>query len=112
MQITEKNSQKKTEQELYSVIKPNQFIIALDEKGKSQTTADLTDLCQKLTVNGKMPTFVIGPADGWSETFKKDADLLLNLGKMTWTYALAHAMVVEQIYRIIQIKKGTGFHRE
>jgi len=54
--------------------------------------------------------FAIGPADGWSETSRKRAMLLLSLGQMTLAHALARVVLAEQIYRAFTILTGHPYH--
>jgi 23S rRNA (pseudouridine1915-N3)-methyltransferase len=55
-------------------------------------------------------TFVIGPANGFSEETKKSASLLLSLGQMTLAHELARVVLLEQIYRAYTILKGHPYH--
>ena len=54
--------------------------------------------------------FAIGPANGWSETARKQAHLLLSLGEMTMAHALAKLVMAEQIYRAYTILTGHPYH--
>ncbi len=54
--------------------------------------------------------FAIGPANGWSETARERADLLLSLGPMTLAHALARLVIAEQIYRAYTILTGHPYH--
>jgi 23S rRNA (pseudouridine1915-N3)-methyltransferase len=55
--------------------------------------------------------FLIGGAEGHTETVLKRADLLLSFGAMTWPHLLARAMLAEQIYRAQQVLAGHPYHR-
>ena len=54
--------------------------------------------------------FAIGPADGWSETSRKRATLLLSLGSFTLAHALARLVLAEQLYRAFTILTGHPYH--
>ena len=55
--------------------------------------------------------FVIGGADGVSESVKRRADLRLSFGPMVWPHMLARVMLSEQLYRAAAILAGTPYHR-
>jgi 23S rRNA (pseudouridine1915-N3)-methyltransferase len=54
--------------------------------------------------------FAIGPASGWSDDTRKQAQLLLSLSSMTLAHALAHLVIAEQIYRAVTILTGHPYH--
>ena len=54
--------------------------------------------------------FAVGPADGWSETARRRAQLLLSLGPMTMAHALARLVLAEQVYRAFTILAGHPYH--
>jgi 23S rRNA (pseudouridine1915-N3)-methyltransferase len=53
----------------------------------------------------------VGPADGWSETAKKDAGKIISLGAMTMAHELARIVAAEQIYRAWAIVEKHPYHR-
>ena len=55
--------------------------------------------------------FVLGAADGHSQTERDEADLLLAFGPATWPHLLARAMLMEQLYRATSILAGHPYHR-
>ena len=52
----------------------------------------------------------IGPADGWSDSARQRAGLLLSLGPMTMAHALARLVLAEQVYRAFTILAGHPYH--
>jgi 23S rRNA (pseudouridine1915-N3)-methyltransferase len=54
--------------------------------------------------------FAVGPHDGWSETARKRADLLLSLGALTLPHMLARLILAEQLYRAFTILAGHPYH--
>lgn len=61
---------------------------------------------------GSRVVFVIGDADGLSEDVKavKGAKLI-SLGGLTLTHRMCRLFLAEQIYRAVEIHKGTGYHK-
>jgi len=56
--------------------------------------------------------FLIGAADGFDDTERANADLLLSFGRATWPHLLARAMLAEQLWRAVSILANHPYHRE
>jgi 23S rRNA (pseudouridine1915-N3)-methyltransferase len=82
---------------------PKVLHIALDPGGESLSSAELARLLESA---GKDVAFYIGGADGFSAKFKKSADRLLSLSKMTLPHELARVVLLEQLYRAFTILGG------
>ena len=82
---------------------PKALHIALDPEGESLSSAELARLLESA---GQDVAFYIGGAEGFSEKFKKSADRLLSLSKMTLPHELARVMLLEQLYRAFTILGG------
>jgi len=52
----------------------------------------------------------IGPADGWSEAARSEADLRFSLSAMTMPHEVARLVLAEQIYRVATILQGHPYH--
>lgn len=86
--------------------------IALDERGKSLSTADLARKLADWMQQGRDVSFMIGSADGLDPGLKKDADLLLSLSAMTLPHAMVRVMLAEQLYRAMSLLQNHPYHRE
>ncbi len=86
--------------------------IALDERGKSLSTADLARKLAEWMQLGRDASFMIGSADGLDQGLKKDADLLLSLSAMTLPHAMVRVMLAEQLYRAMSLIQNHPYHRE
>ncbi|MGE3622755.1 MAG: 23S rRNA (pseudouridine(1915)-N(3))-methyltransferase RlmH [Bdellovibrionales bacterium] len=95
---------------LQKAIPPKAFAVLCDERGKDITSRELAD---KLTQwQARETVFIIGGADGVSDGIKKRADFMLSFGRKTWPHRLARVMLLEQIYRAMQINAGHPYHRD
>ena len=93
-------------------IDPQAYVFVLDERGKSVSSPQFSQLIAEKTAQGRSRfQFVIGGADGHSESVRQQADCLLSFGSQTWPHMLARVMLLEQIYRAQQIIAGHPYHR-
>ncbi len=95
----------KDESRLRTALAKGTRVIALDERGRDLTTEHFAKLLQAPAA------FVIGGADGLSESTKGAAAMLLKLSSMTLPHALAQVILLEQIYRGATLLTGHPYHR-
>ena len=97
---------------LLAALPPGAFVVALDEKGRQMSSADLAERLGRLRDEGRRHVvFVIGGADGLDEAVRQAADLVLSLGPMTWPHLLVRGLIAEQIFRAQSILAGHPYHR-
>jgi len=86
--------------------------IALDERGKQLSTAELARKLAGWMQGGRDVAFVIGSADGLDRDLKAGADLLLSLSAMTLPHALVRVLLAEQLYRALSLIQNHPYHRD
>lgn len=87
-------------------------IIALDERGKQHTSVEFTDLLySSFEKGGSTVSFIIGGFAGLPSEIRNKYPLI-SLSKLTWTHTMARLLLVEQIYRATEIRKGSGYHKD
>lgn len=88
--------------------------IVLDERGKTWSTRAFHRHVEDVRLRGdiKSVSFLIGAADGHSESLRQQADLLLSLSSLTLQHELALVVLLEQLYRIASIDAGSPYHRD
>lgn len=104
---------KKIESEmLLKAIKPNDYVVLLDERGKTMDSIRLAQWFEKESSQSasKRMIFVIGGAFGVDEDVKKRANLTLQLGPWTLNHLVAQTVLLEQLYRMMTIIKGLPYH--
>ena len=57
-------------------------------------------------------SFFIGGAEGLPPELKADRKRLLSLGSLTLTHQMARLILVEQVYRATEIRRGSGYHKD
>ncbi|MDL1971130.1 MAG: 23S rRNA (pseudouridine(1915)-N(3))-methyltransferase RlmH [Candidatus Desulfofervidaceae bacterium] len=94
------------------IIKPGEYVIALDEKGKLFNTETMADWLFQVSKRGyKTVTFLIGGPLGMAPDLIEKADLNLSLSPLTFTHEMARLILTEQLYRILTIWHGEGYHK-
>lgn len=87
-------------------------VLRLDEGGKSQRSLAFAESLRRLADQGVPDlVFLIGGAEGYSDSVRKAAPNMLALGPQTWPHRLARVMLVEQIYRGVSILAGSPYHK-
>ena len=97
---------------LLGVVPDGARIIALDERGKSETSEAIALRLGRWRDDGvKSLAFVIGGADGLDASVRTRADLVLSLGSVTWPHMLVRILLAEQLYRTHCILTAHPYHR-
>ena len=90
---------------------PTAFRVYLDPAGRMMDSVEFSALFSKAEMTGHDLVFLIGGADGLPAAWRRDANLLLSLSRMTFPHELARAMLAEQIYRAWAILRGHPYPR-
>jgi 23S rRNA (pseudouridine1915-N3)-methyltransferase len=85
-------------------------LILLDSRGKQLSSEELASLLDREQANSVPLLFAIGGSDGFTEEARRQAGLILSLGKMTLPHELARVVLLEQIYRAFTILKKHPYH--
>lgn len=85
-------------------------LVLLDSRGKQFSSEELAQFVDREQMQALPLLFAIGGADGFSETARQQAGLVLSLGKMTLPHELARVVLLEQLYRAFTILKNHPYH--
>jgi 23S rRNA (pseudouridine1915-N3)-methyltransferase len=86
-------------------------LVVLDGRGKQLSSEEFAQFLGNHQDRNPVPLlFAIGPANGFSDLVRQEANLLLSLGKMTVAHELARVVLLEQLYRAFTILKGHPYH--
>ena len=87
------------------------YLVLLDQRGKQLSSVQFAEHLRSLQHSSQQElVFCIGPADGFSDSTRKRASLLLSFGPMTLPHQMAAAVLAEQIYRAFTILAGHPYH--
>ena len=108
--MTMKVVQEKEGKLLLKRLKPGDFLILLDERGKEYHSISFAEYINGLEGRVNHLLFVIGGPYGFSEEVYNRADALLSLSKLTFSHQLVRVIFMEQLYRAFTILKGEPYH--
>ncbi|EKD72495.1 MAG: Ribosomal RNA large subunit methyltransferase H [uncultured bacterium] len=98
-------------EKLVAAIKPGNTVIALDVKGRSLSTKQLTIQLNTWQRDGRHIDLLIGGPDGLSPTCIQTADLTWSLSPLTLPHPLVRVILAEQLYRAVSILQHHPYHR-
>ena len=106
--------QKKEEGDLIlKHIKNDDFIVLLDEKGKSFSSEGFSGFINKKMISGiKNLVFIIGGPYGFSNEIYNIAKHKIALSEMTFSHQMVRLIFVEQVYRAFTILKNEPYHHK
>lgn len=99
-------------EKILSNIKPLDFVITMEIKGKQFSSEEFAQQIESLTNDGVQEiVFVIGSSCGIGKNVSARANLKMSMSKMTFLHQFARLILVEQIYRAFKIIKGETYHK-
>lgn len=93
-------------------IGPGDWVVALDEHGKSFDSKTLAQALDGWRDLGKDVVFLIGGANGLSETLLHRANQRISLSALTFPHYLVRVLIAEALYRAHSISIGHPYHRD
>ena len=107
-------SLKKMEAEkILGKLKPDDYLVLLDENGKSFSSVEFADYIQKKENQSiKKLIFLIGGAYGFDERVYERANNKISLSSMTFSHQLIRLIFMEQLYRAYTIINNFPYHNE
>lgn len=101
----------KDDEQLLRFAEKENSIICLDVDGALMSSVKFADFFHKqLEISGARLTFIIGGAEGLPPSLKEKHPLL-SLSRLTLTHQCTRLILVEQIYRAIEIERGSSYHK-
>ena len=98
--------------DILSRIKPTDFVITLEIKGKGLSSEQLADKIEDLAINGRSSiVFVIGGSLGLSADVSKRSDFKLSFSAMTFPHQMMRVILLEQVYRAFKIIRHEAYHK-
>lgn len=86
-------------------------VIALDERGKNWSTAELARRLADWQAMGENVSFLVGGPDGLAPACMEHIDARWSLSALTLPHALVRVIVAEQLYRAVSLNANHPYHR-
>ena len=96
---------------LLSAIPPRAAKIALCVEGKQFSSEALAKKLEGFASSHGTVCLIIGSSHGLSDRVKNVADLKLSVSELTFPHQLMRVLLLEVLYRCLNITKGTRYHK-
>ncbi len=111
--LSEMDLKKKEGEIVLQWLRQEDFLVALDERGKNLTSEGLANFIQqRATESTKNVVFLIGGAFGLDESILKRANFKLSLSNLTFPHQLVRLILAEQVYRACTILRNEKYHHK
>jgi 23S rRNA (pseudouridine1915-N3)-methyltransferase len=94
-----------------AALPPQARVAALCIEGRALSSEQFSAWLEGAAMQGGSVALLLGSSFGMSETLKQQAELRLSLSAMTFPHQLARVLLLEQIYRAMQISAGGKYHK-
>ncbi len=111
--LSEQQQKEKEGELIMQKLSPTDFLILLDENGKSFSSVEFSEeLQKKMNAGLKTLVFVIGGPYGFSEAVYQNAQQKISLSKMTFSHQMVRLFFIEQLYRGFTILRNEPYHHQ
>lgn len=97
---------------LLARIKPDAYVVLLDEAGTQLDSPALSRLCEQQFTSARPLVFIIGGAYGVNQQLNTRADAIWSLSPLVFPHQLVRLILTEQLYRAQEISRGSKYHHE
>ena len=99
-------------QRILAAVRPGEYVVALDERGKEMTTRELATWLAGRLQDGSDLAFLIGGPDGFAPEVLQRSDFKWSLSRLTFPHALVRVVLAEQLYRAHGVLSNHPYHRD
>src|SRR5687767_11966845 len=111
--LSEMDLRKKEAETILQWLRPDDFLVALDEKGKQLSSEGLAQFIQtRSNESVKNIVFLIGGAFGLDQQITNKAKFNWSLSSLTFPHQLVRLILAEQIYRACTILRNQKYHHK
>jgi len=111
--MSEMDLKKKEGETILAWLKKDDYMVALDERGKEMSSEKLAEFIQaRANESIKTLVFIIGGAFGLDEAVLKKANYTWSLSLLTFPHQLVRLILAEQVYRACTIIRNEKYHHK
>lgn len=111
--VPHESTKEKEGEKILSLLKKEDYVVLLDEKGKDIKSVALAELIENRLVDSvRRMVFIIGGAYGVSKKIEERANYTWKLSSLVFPHMLVRVILLEQLYRAFTIIKGEKYHHE
>lgn len=112
-QLSEADLRKREGEIVLETLEKDDYLIALDERGKMLSSEGLAQLLQtRANESTRRLIFLIGGAYGLDAAVMKRANLSWSLSQLVFPHQLVRLILAEQVYRACTILKNEKYHHK
>ena len=111
--MNEMDLKKKEGEMILSFLNKEDYLVALDERGKQLSSEGLADFIQKrANESTKTIVFLIGGAFGLDDAVLTRANFKWSLSQLVFPHQLVRLILAEQVYRACTILRNEKYHHK
>ena len=111
--LSEMDLKKKEAETILQWLRPEDYLVALDERGKQLSSEGLAKFIQtRSNESVKNIVFLIGRAFGLEDQILAKAKFTWSLSQLTFPHQLVRLILAEQIYRACTIIRNEKYHHK
>lgn len=111
--LSEMDLKKKEGEMILGFLNKEDYLVALDEKGKQLSSEGLADFIQKRANESvKTIVFLIGGAFGLDDSVLQRANFKWSLSQLVFPHQLVRLILAEQVYRACTILRNEKYHHK
>lgn len=111
--LTKDGLKKKEAEPVLKSISDHDYLVILDEKGKTLTSSQLAQFIQlRANESKKQLIFLIGGAYGTDASVMSRANYQWSLSTLTFPHQLVRLILAEQVYRACTILRNEKYHHQ
>jgi len=109
--MSELELKKREAEMILNFLKPDDYLVVLDERGKIFSSEELANFIQqRMNESVKTLVFLIGGVYGIGDDVLKRANFTWSLSKLVFPHQITRLILAEQVYRAATILKNEKYH--